>query len=333
MEVIQPDRYSKIFAVVNPVAGSANVDLLLTKLRENCSRRGWEYEVYLTTGDEDLPALVRDAIRLGSDLVVAAGGDGTVSGVANGLVGTQVPMAIVPVGTGNVLARDRGISVNLNESLNLFSHSHAIQELDVMRINKRYYVLNASMGLSTMIMQNTLREDKRRFGIAAYVWVGIKSVFMTRPIVFYLSVDRHKNRLRATEVLIANGTLMGWQPPMQGLNVSPCDGLLDVFVLRAAAPLDFLRVGMRWLLGKPHPNPEIKHLTATHSIVIRSRRPQAVQADGELIGYTPIQVEIVPRSLRLVVPLPEARDTPPEAGNGARWLHQAFSMENPDKER
>jgi diacylglycerol kinase family enzyme len=128
-------KQGRVFVVLNPVAGTSaptdvrqTLETLFTEHRRQCS-------VYETSGDDDaLTAKLEQARQEGYDLVVAAGGDGTVSLVANNLVGSDIPLGILPVGTANVLALELGIPQTLEQVAALFIGEHQVRELDVMRL-------------------------------------------------------------------------------------------------------------------------------------------------------------------------------------------------------
>jgi len=120
--------------------------------------------------------------------------------------------------------------------------------------------------------------------------------------LFVVKVDGQSSRLRASEVLIVNSGGLGepyfhWKP-----HIRLDDGRLDVFVLRAQTAPDYLRVAWELLLGRQKRDPNVRFLSAERSIAINADRPLPVQADGDVIGQTPIQVQVVPNALQVIVP-------------------------------
>jgi diacylglycerol kinase (ATP) len=164
----------KIFVVVNPVAGNADTDEVRRLLDQHLPEHEWE--IFETSGEEQLSEVVMQALPKGFDLVVAAGGDGTVSGVAAGLINSQVPMAILPIGTGNALARELGISLNPEDALLLLVEGFDTRDIDGMWVKETLSVLGVGIGLTSLTMQETDSEQKRRFGLLAYVWNGLKQL-------------------------------------------------------------------------------------------------------------------------------------------------------------
>ena len=295
----------KAFVVVNPVAGS-NAGQLDRALRKLLGAAGWAWEIYATTGEERLADVVRaaaDRTDDAIDLVIAAGGDGTVSGVAGGVARTGLPMGIVPVGTGNTLARELGIPLAMKPALELLTADHDVVELDAMAVDQRFFVLNVSVGISGLMMRDTSRADKRRFGRIAYVWTGLRKLFGYQPHRFELAVDDGDRRfIRASEIAIVNSGALGdpslrWSP-----QVELDDGRIDVCVVRAKSLLDYLRLAVAVVLRRHEEEPGIRHYIAERRVVVDVESDLPVQADGEFLGKPPVKVDVVPGAVRMVVP-------------------------------
>jgi diacylglycerol kinase family enzyme len=251
----------KAFVVLNPVAGNCDPDVVQQALEQHFAGGIWTYEVYETTGQERVSKIVRTASKQDFDLFIATGGDGTVSGVAGGLVRTEIPVGIIPVGTGNVLAREMGIPLELDGALSLLMGDHVITNIDAMRIGDQFFVLNIGIGISALMMRDTERNIKRRFGRIAYLWTGLGKLLGLRLRRFTVRVDGQSSRLRASEVLIVNSAGLGesyfqWEP-----HIRLDDGRLDVFVLRARTAPDYLRVAWELLLGRQKRDPNVRFLS------------------------------------------------------------------------
>jgi YegS/Rv2252/BmrU family lipid kinase len=292
------------FVVVNPVAGGSTGQLRRT-IEEHFAGAGWDCQVYETTGQERVARVVRTALERDDGeigLVVAAGGDGTVSGTAGGLVHAPVPLGVVPVGTGDTFARELGIPLGTTAALELLTGDHASAKIDAMAVSERFYVLNVSVGLSGLMMRDTARADKRRFGRVAYAWTGLRKLLGYQPHRFSVTVDGEKWTVRASEVMIANSGALGdpslrWSPQVE-LN----DGQVDVLVVRARTALDYLRFMSAVVLGRQSEETAIRHLIAERHAVVDARPELPVQADGEFIGRPPVAVEVVPEAVEVVVP-------------------------------
>ncbi len=297
----------RVFVVLNPVAGFTDASAVRQTITRFCEEHHWQCDIHETAKDEDLRKLVRDYLKQGTDIVIAAGGDGTVSAVVSGMVNSRVPMGILPAGTGNVFARDLGIPLNLDGALNLLGDKHVVQELDIMEVSEiskpDYYVMNVSVGISSLIMRKTGREEKRRFGFLAYIYNAIGFILHSDLHPFLVKVDNKQLHISATEVMLANCKLMGLQPQFDGVDVNPHDGSLDMFIVRAKSLKGYLSVIARFIRRrKPGEDAQLRYLNVRKEIEIQSNPPMPVQADGEVIGKTPVKVRLVPGALRVIVP-------------------------------
>jgi YegS/Rv2252/BmrU family lipid kinase len=300
----QPTAMTKqALVVLNPGAGSADSDSVRHVLAHTLGEHSWTYNVHEITGDDDVAAVVRAACNRGVQLVIAAGGDGTVSSVVNGLWQTNACLGIVPLGTGNILARAMAIPDTPKQAMELIVGAHAVQPLDAMRIGDQTFVLNVSVGLSARAMRDTRSEHKRRFGILAYVWTMARDLVQLQPRHFNLTVDGRQVQVRASEILVANGTLLQKPPFPYGSPEGFNDQQLDVYILTARTLVDYLRLLWGLLRRSAKRQAELRTLRFRTSITIDTLgRPQPVQADGEWIGQTPVTVELAPSAIRLIVP-------------------------------
>jgi YegS/Rv2252/BmrU family lipid kinase len=305
--VERPNDLRRVFVVLNPMAGSCTAEDVRTALEQHFGDR-IDLEIYETTGrdDEDIVATVRAVIERGVDLVAAAGGDGTVSDVAEGVIGTDVPLGIIPVGTANVFARELELPMTLDEACSLLAGEHTITSVDAMRLGEKYFVLQIGIGLDSLMIRDTEREAKRRFGRAAYIWTALTRLVGYQPVRFTIVADGQRIRPRASQVVIANGGVLGVPPFRWGPNISPDDGRIDVCVVSARTVLDYLGLVWHTVLGQQRRDRNVRYLTARQSIAISADHPLPVQADGEIVGETPVQVQVVPNAVKVIVPIDEA---------------------------
>jgi len=293
------------FVVLNPVAGNSDPDLIQSAVERRLGGRGWIYKVYETTGQERVAEVVRAALKCGFEVAIAAGGDGTVSGVAGGLVHTGIPLGIIPVGTGNGLARDLGLPLDLEEALNLLADEKGwtTVDIDTMQVGDRFLILNLGVGISALAVRGTEHTEKRRLGRIAYVWAGLVEFLGFQPQRFTVVVDDRPNQFRASEIMVLNSGGLGNPYVRWGPQVRPDDGRIDVRIVRARTALDYLRLGWNFLSGQQKKDPSLQVLSAERSVAICADRPLPVQGDGDLIGQTPVQVKVVPRAVQVIAPL------------------------------
>jgi len=295
----------KVFVVFNPKAGKENkVDEVRAALAQHFTPPQWTSEIYETTGKEDLVATCREACKRGASLVIVAGGDGTLVGVANGLVHNPVPLGILPLGTGNDLARALLIPLKLDEAMELLVSDHVVMEVDALQVGERYFFSNVSVGISPEMMSDTKSADKKIFGRLAYVLAMVKRSSIFQLQRYTLTLDGQPQSIRAAEVMISNTTLLEKPPFLFGPAETLDDGQLEVYLVMARTLGDYVR--LVWdLFRRPGKSAaKLTHLAATHSVRIEADRSHLVQADGELIGHTPVEVKLVPKAIHVIMPKP-----------------------------
>ena len=297
----------RLFAVLNPVGGSCDPARVREALEAHCARSGQGCEIYETTGDadEDVPARVREAVASGAELVIAIGGDGTVSEAAQALAGGTTPLAVIPTGTANVFARVMGIPLELDAACALLS-GFSVRTVDGLQSGERLYVLHLGAGLSSLMIRDTDRAAKRRFGRLAYVWTAVRTLSGLQPHRFEIVVDGARHRLRAKQVFIANGGIWGIDAVRIGPDIEPDDGVIDLCILSGRTFFDFAGIGWDFFTGQHHRNRKVRYLKARRSIALDSRPGLPVQGDGEIVGRTPIEISIRPAAVPVAVPLSAA---------------------------
>jgi YegS/Rv2252/BmrU family lipid kinase len=291
-----------IFAVVNPAAGRAQAGTVRKALNQMARARRWQLEVYETTGEEPLAELVRKAVDAGAEMVFAAGGDGTVSDVVDGLVNTTVPLGIIPTGTGNVLAQELGIPLDVEKACQMLADDPATRSIDALQAGARFFVLSIGAGITAKTIKGTSPERKRLLGPLAYVWTVLKVLAGMQPHTFTIVADGQRKRVRATDVLLTNvGTITG--PLRWGRHIRPDDGQIDICILRARNLLDIILA--LWdvtVPNRPRRERNLRYWHARHSILLFAEQPIPVQGDGEPLGETPIEAQIWPGAITVLVP-------------------------------
>lgn len=295
--------WEKIFLILNPASGGADVETVRLSMDNLCQERGWACEVYETTGEEDLADVVRSACQNGANLVVASGGDGTVWAACNGLIKSQVPLAILPAGTGNGLARALNIPLQIKAAIDLLSGDYEIIEIDALRVGERYFVLNVGAGISARTMQETPPESKQQAGILAYIATILKDFPERQSSVFHLKLDGYDLKVQAVEVLVSNSKLGSKPPFLFGEREGYQDGRLEVNILTAEKTGEFLNLAWELLLDPGESKTNLHEFSVLKSLKLDVEGPaMTVQGDGEVIGETPVEIHLVPKAMQVLVP-------------------------------
>jgi diacylglycerol kinase (ATP) len=298
----------KVFIIFNPKAGKKDqADEVRAALTSHFAPPRWTPEIYETTGEEDVTAICRSACERGASLVIAAGGDGTLVGVANGLVHSPVPLGILPLGTGNDLARALLIPLKLDDAVELLVGDHAVLEVDALQVGERHFFSNVSVGITSEMIDGTKSADKKLFGRLAYVFAMVKRSSIFRLHRYTLTLDGQPQSLRAAEVLISNNTLLERPPFLFGPPETLGDGQLEVYVVTARTLGDYMRLVWDLLRRPGKPAAKLSHWAVKHSARIEAvRRSPLVQADGDMIGHTPVEIRLVPNAIHVITPKPDS---------------------------
>ncbi|MCA1810232.1 MAG: HAD-IC family P-type ATPase, partial [Lentisphaerae bacterium] len=292
--------------VMDNVQGDAEAHRLLREaLRRHFPPAHLDYVIHEARAGDPIADIVRRRLCDGVGLVVAAGGDGTVSAVCDGLRGSAIPFGIIPTGTGNLVARELGIPLDLDAAVALLAGPHQTRGMDAMRIGEKAYVLNISVGISAAIVEGTSRRSKRWLGRLAYFGTALREVLSFRRWHLVVEVDGQSQPYRALDVAIMNCGLLSDQLYPRGPKIRIDDGALGVWILSMKTPADYIRHICGVIAGR-YGYPLAKFIPASRIVRIRSDAPLPVQADGDIIGTTPIEVTLVPGALTAWAPLPHA---------------------------
>jgi YegS/Rv2252/BmrU family lipid kinase len=269
-------------AVVHNPIRVTDLPALKRRVEPAMARAGWEPPLWLeTTLEEPGAGLARQAVADGCDVVFVAGGDGTVMAVATALAGTGVPLAILPTGTGNLLARNLDLPFTDEEACLRIGLTGRTRPIDVGAVEGRKFVVMAGLGFDAAMMRDAPEGLKKRVGWPAYVVSATKHL-RGRGIRVTLTLDDGEPlHRRVRTVVVGNvGRLQGNFPLLP--DAVPDDGVLDVVVIATRNVLDWARVGTRVLRRADVPDRRIERFTAKH-VLIEASHSQPRQLDGDVI--------------------------------------------------
>jgi len=248
----------------------------------------------------DIEEIIRKGISQGVELFIGAGGDGTVSLVGNALVGTEFPLGIIPLGTGNLLAKELGIPTSLQDALETITAKNPpTKKIDTFLINSHHYVLNVSVGISPNVMAMTPPEEKQKLGVKAYLIRMIQQLLGLELHRFDIEYDRKRISINASEILLTNSRTIGFESLKWSEIVSLDDGKLDLFIFRARNIFDVLGLILS-IFRKKETRTLVKFVQFSDYCRIETRSEMNTQADGDLLGKTPVEVSINPLSLNII---------------------------------
>ncbi len=265
---------------------------------------GWTVTLAPTEYSGHGTELARQAAIDGYDYAIAAGGDGTVNEVMNGLLYSNTALGTVPIGTVNVWAREMGLPMDIvgaAEELLLAT----VRTIDVGKSSQtgqpdRAFLLMAGIGFDAAVTEIINVREKKTLGVIAYIKSAIQLAWQFQGFRTLLRIDGRRVRGRILMIIIGNSQLYGGMVKMTAHAVVD-DGLLDVCVIKGrsmlTAPLRLFSVFTR----NYNRDPKVAYFKATH-IEIQGKKKLPIQVDGDFLGRSPMKFEIVPRSLRVLVP-------------------------------
>ena len=288
-------------AILNPTAGSAKD---ADEIRKQLDTLGCE-AVYTTADTGDAAHFARRAIQNGCDYIIAAGGDGTLNEVINGVAenARQVRVGLLPLGTGNDFARSLKLPSGLEENIEILRAGNT-RDIDLVKVQSdqvRYFVNVSAGGFSGLVDEKLTPDMKRTWGPLAYV----RSAAAALPELHAYRTDveladGEKLDLDLYNIIVANGRFVAG-----GLPVAPeaesNDGLLDVILIPKGSAAEMVLLAAQIVLGN-HLRSESILFRRTSRLTVTSRPGMWFNADGELVGNEPATFEVMPRALQFVIP-------------------------------
>ena len=280
-----------------------DLDGFRTVVRKAMTELDWAEPLWLETRPDDTgERLAREAVRSGVDLVLASGGDGTITACAGGVAGSGVPLGVLPCGTGNLLARNLGLPLSLDEALTV-ALTGSDRRLDMGIANDRPFVVMAGIGFDAEMLADASEQLKKHLGWAAYMLSALRHL-RDRPARVTLRTEGGPpRRYWASGVIIGNvGSLQGNVPLLP--DARPDDGVLDIAVLAAWEWTGWLRLATDVLLRRS--SGRLTHLTC-RELLVDVGRARPWQVDGDVVGSSRrLKVTVRPQTLVLRVPVKAA---------------------------
>ncbi len=299
---------ARALLIVNPAAARTR-SAAVRGVEEVFRREGWQIDSHATGGPGDARTMAAEGIASGAEMVVVFGGDGTTMQAAAAMVGTEVPLAVIPGGTGNQLAGNLRVPPGARRAAVALLAGTA-RPLDLGRVERNdgshYFAVACGTGVDARVMAETLPQQKRKWGTMAYLATTIRLLPDLQALPFLLTIDGVEYDAAAAVVLVANcGELTTPVALKLGAGISPEDGVLDVIVLHAESAGGGLRA--MWDLLRDAQGTYGKDVFAAHArgtaiTVTCDAGEPPMQIDGELAGVTPFSAIVVPGAIRVVHP-------------------------------
>lgn len=291
--------FKRVQVIINPASGQAKPVLQILNTVFQSADIMWD--VSITQNEGDGKRLAQQAVENGVDVVAACGGDGTIAEVASGLIGSSVPLAILPGGTANVMAVELNIPLDLTAACQLLCEDHyELRPVDMGHAGNRPFLLRVGLGLEAAMVEGARPDLKFRMGTLAYAFSILQA--LQEPIIaqYELILDGEIVKCEGVTCIIANTANLGMRGSTLSTTTNVSDGLLDVFVVRKADLSTALSLAATVMTGQDNLQ-AMQHWQA-RAITVVSDPVQTVQADGEILGSSPVQAQVIPNALQIVVP-------------------------------
>jgi diacylglycerol kinase (ATP) len=254
--------------------------------------------VCATTYTGEAEAMARRGVAEGFEKIVAAGGDGTINEVVNGLAGSGTTLGLLPIGTMNVFANELGLPTHDLELCWEIVKGDSTRAVDLPKANQKFFVQLAGVGLDAQVVKETSSQLKRNFGPLSYVISALQIAARKPPKLFIQSEDARIDE--GSFVLVGNGRLYGGPFPFFKHAVLD-DGLLDVIVFKRLGYLEIIKYLQDVIFSSEIRVPEIEYFQ-TRQLRVESDQSVPVELDGEPVGNCPVEFSLENRSLRVLVP-------------------------------
>lgn len=308
LEAFGPSGRARPLAILihNPNAGSGLGKKVfdLAELVRRFHAEGWDVGAIATQRPGQGAEAAHLAVASGATVVVAAGGDGTINEVVQGMAGQQVPMGVLPFGSVNILARDLGIGLDPYEAVEVITRGRVLA-MDLGKVNGRYFACVMSVGYDAKAMESLIPELKRWTGNVAYMVAGMTSFLNYKSARATLTVEGSQGKKRLRRLLyllvISNSGLYAGGILKFSPEAKLTDGVLDVCLIRSS------RWYWAWyhffltLTGLVRQGHDAELFTAK-TMEIVTARPVPYQLDGDWVGTTPIRLETEAGALRVMAP-------------------------------
>jgi len=280
--------------ILNPAARSDRAQrqqARVESLARNCV-------VCATTHIGEAESMARRGVEEGFEKIVAAGGDGTINEVVNGLAGSRATLGLLPIGTMNVFATELGLPVNNLESCWDIVQGQHTRTVDLPKANQKFFVQLAGVGLDAQVVKETSTQLKRNFGPLSYLISAAQIAARQPPRLFIQSEDALIDE--GSFVLVGNGRLYGGPFPFFK-HAALDDGLFDVIVFKRLGYLEIIKYLQDVVFSSEIRVPEVEYFQ-TRQLRVESDQTVPVELDGELVGNCPVEFSLQQRFLRVLTP-------------------------------
>ncbi len=289
---------SSIKFIINPISGVRKKDMMGQYIRKHLDYSKFNADISYTKKAGDATSLAQDAVQKNFDLVVAAGGDGTINEVSRALTGTDTTLGIIPLGSGNGLAHHLKIPTNPISALQLINNSNEIK-IDTVNVNDTMYVSIAGVGFDAKVARKFAKSDKR--GFLSYFRIVSQEYTYYKEKKYKLIIDDREILSSALLISFANSNQFGYNTTIAP-KASLDDGLIDVCIVKKV-PLIELPVVAHLLYFNQIDKSRYVKIIKAKEVILEQNKNRTVNLDGEPLKLgKKLHFKINPLSLKILIP-------------------------------
>jgi len=284
-----------IHFIINPASGKE--EPILSYINRAMAERKLDWDISVTRKNRNAGELARKLFGK-TDLVAVYGGDGCVTEVAAALQGSNLPMAIIPGGTANVMARELGVSLDSFEALRALPDGR-IKKIDMGLVNGTPFLLRVNLGIMADMVTEADRKLKDKIGRLAYGVTAVKTTVNAELLHYELMIDGKKMSTKGVSLTVTNSGHIGVGDFALQPGISIADGKLDVILLKENSLSSLLKIAGTTLLQQK--SEQLEHWSAK-KITISMAKKQTCICDDTEIRAKKLKIEVVPGALRMLIP-------------------------------
>jgi diacylglycerol kinase family enzyme len=321
---------SENLLLVNAGAGRAKKGSELETLLTSAGQQN-NLRVHLLQPHDNIPQIVKKAIKQGANAIGAAGGDGTINSIASALVDTKVPLVVIPFGTLNHFARDIGVPTQFVQAMELFESGESLT-IDVGEVNGHYFLNNSSVGIYSRLVKEREKHEKRLGKWLAFLVAARQVLRYPRLVHIKLDIEGQSQDLKVGLIFFSNNRadmsplVAGHRPRLDGQ-------ILDTYVVKASTPFEFFRVASNFLRNRLEESPLVTRTEACEATVYTANHRLRVAFDGEVQVLTsPLHYRIHPAALVVKVPAATLEQSEAKETGHDKLQNQVLTTPNGGKE-
>lgn len=287
----------KLAFIINPISGGINKAGFPDLVKKEINTELYDYELFYTESTEHNKELAKDCVAQHYDVVIAVGGDGTINNTAKYIAGTNVTFGIIPVGSGNGLARHLNLSMNQSKALQSINKLNTIS-MDTGYANNEFFLNVAGVGFDAHVSWMFATAPKR--GFWQYAKITLAEFSKYKATKYSIQIDGEQITESAFLICVANGSQYGnnaYIAPTAIIN----DGVFEITILKPFSILQMPQLGARMFNKTLHQSAQVKVLSGKH-IIIKRENTEVVNIDGEPIMMdAELEIKLIPANLKIIV--------------------------------